>query len=185
MGLFSRPVPANSLSSGFAGEYGDPTVTFDHPSSIAIDEVAYPVGPGADGVAISAPDSNSGEAFQRAGYQPDYAGLYELGYRNDQGLMPSYAEMSPAPGSPSLVAPRDANGVPGTNRVIHSVGPVEGAQVDSWTGLRDEAYSQELGLYGPVAGGPDYHSQLQQAYWHAHNNNVDYAAAEAGMVAAV
>ena len=184
MGLFTRPLPANVLSSGFAGEYGDPTVTFDHPSSVAIDEVAYPVGPGTDGTAYAS-DGNVTDVTQRAGYQPEYAGLYDLGFRNDSGLIPSYAEANPAPGSPSLIAPRNAGEVAGTNRLIQSTGPVGGEGEANWSGLRDDAYSQEVGIYGPVGGGPDYHSQLQQAYWQAHNQNVDYAAAEAGMVAAL
>lgn len=184
-GLFNRNLPAHSLSSGFAGEYGYNNETFDFPSSVAIDEVSYPVGPGTDGTPSGAPDITSGDAFQATGNQPDYAGFYDLGYRSDPGMVPSYAEQNPAPGSASLIAPRDAAGVAGTNRVISSRGPVSGQNAEVWSGLRDGAYTQEVGLYGPVAGGEDYHSQLQQAYWQAHNANVDYAAAEAGMVAAV
>lgn len=185
MGLFTRSMPASALSSGFAGEYGDPTVTFDHPSSTAIDEVVHPVGPGEFGSPISAPDASSGDVFQRSAFQPEYAGAYDLAFRSDQGLIPSYAETNPAPGSESLLAPRNAGEVSGTNTIIQSTGPVGGEGDANWSGLRDDAYGQEYGLYGPVAGGPDYHSQLQQAYWQANNATVDYAAAEAGMVASV
>ena len=80
--------------------------------------------------------------------------------------------------------PRDAGGVPGTNRAIHSVGPVDGVPGDGWSGSRTALHQSQTQSAGPVTGGPDYGQSLTAAYYSAAQTNFSQAQAEAGMVAA-
>lgn len=178
MGWFSKPLASDLRPR----EYGRPTEGFDFPNTVELDSVAYPEFHGVED-GPSAYRSNTGEAFQHE--NPEYAGQYELGYLAQPGTMPSTAYLAPAPGSQDLTAPRDSGGVPGTNRVIHSIGPVDGTVSDDWTGSRTGLHAPRVQANGPVAGGPDYGHSLTAAYYSAAQANFSQAQAEAGMVAAL
>jgi len=177
LGWFKRSLPQDLRPR----EYGTP----DHfvlPSAVELDSAAYPVLHGVEG-GPAALVGNSAEVFQADA--PEYAGQYELGFLNQPGTVASLASMVPAPGSSDLVAPRDAGGVPGTNRIIHSVGPVDGVLSDGWTGSRADLHTPAPALNGPVSGGPDYGQTLTAAYYASAQANFSQAQAEAAMVAAL
>lgn len=176
--LFAVALPSTARSS----EYGYPGDRFDLPTASDEDEVSYPETHGiADGV--SEYRSNTGELFQPA--NPEYAGEYELKYRNDAGVMPFYSELQPSAGSSSLSAPRNSGENTGTNRVIHSTGPVSGTDGDRWTGDRAELNKPNPNYGGPVSGGPDYSASLANSYFAQQANYFSEQASAAAMVAAV
>ena len=115
--LFATALPSTARSS----EYGHPGESFDLPTAVLEDEVAYPEFAGVAG-GPSEHRANTGELFQAG--NPAYAGTYQLEYQNDSGVTPGFFEQVAAPGSASLSAPRNAGEVTGTNRIIHSTGPV-------------------------------------------------------------
>jgi hypothetical protein len=180
MGWFTRPLPASLRPA----EYGHPE-GFDFPNTVDLDSVAYPE---FHGVADS-PEAHrgvTGELFQDTA--PEYAGQYELGFIDQPGTVPSQTYLAPAPGSQDLVAPRDTGGVPGTNRVIHSVGPVDGAGTDggaTWSSVRTDLHTPVAQQGGPVTGGPDYGHSLNAAYYAQAQAQYNLASAEAAMVAAI
>lgn len=176
MAWFKRPL-AQDLRPR---EYGTP----DHfvlPSAVELGSTAYPVFHGVEG-GISPVVSNTGEVFQAD--NPEYAGKYELGYLNQPGLVSELASLNPAPGSADLAVPRFAGGVPGTNRIIHSVGPVDGVLSDQFSGSNTKLHAPNMQANGPVTGGPDYGQSLTAAYYSAAQANFSQAQAEASMVAA-
>jgi hypothetical protein len=171
MGWFSRPLAADLRPR----EYGTP----DHfilPSHVELDSTAYPEFHGVED-GPSAVRSNSGELFQAMA--PEYAGQYELGYLNQPGTVPTDASLYQ-----DLAAPRDAGGVPGTNRTIHSIGPVDGTPDTGWSGSRTALHAPQTQSQGPVTGGPDYGQTLTAAYYSAAQANFSQAQAESAMVAA-
>jgi len=172
MGWFSRPLAADLRPR----EYGTP----DHyvlPSAVELDSTAYPEFHGVEG-GPSALRANTAEVFQDAA--PEYAGQYELGYLNQPGTVPTNASLYQ-----DLTVPRDSGGVPGTNRAIHSIGPVGGLPGDGWTGSRAALHAPQTQSGGPVTGGPDYGQTLTAAYYSAAQANFSQAQAEAAMVAAL
>lgn len=177
MGWFKRSLPQDLRPR----EYG----TADHfvlPSAVELDSTSYPVFHGIEG----GPASLAGNVMDLAqDTAPEYAGTYELGYLNQPGQVTSLASLVPAAGSSDLTAPRDAGGVAGTNRIIHSVGPVDGVVSDGWTGSRADLHAPQVQANGPVAGGPDYGHSLTAAYYSAAQANFSQAQAEAAMVAAL
>lgn len=175
MGFFSRPLAADlrPRESGFQDH-------FVLPSAVELDSEAYPEFHGVEG-GPSAVRSNTGELFQDTA--PEYAGQYELSYLNQPGTVGSLASLVPAAGSSDLSAPRDSGGVPGTNRAIHSTGPVDGLP-EGWTGSRTALHQAQTQSAGPVTGGPDYGQTLTAAYYSAAQANFSQAQAEAAMVAA-
>lgn len=86
---------------------------------------------------------------------PAYVGQDQLGYLNNPGIKAAYEDVYPSPGSVDLVAPRQAYGVPGTDRIIHSIGPVSGDN-NTFDGNRAALNTPNPGYAGPVTGGPDY-----------------------------
>lgn len=177
MGWFSRPLASDLRPR----EYGTP----DHfilPSAVELGSTAYPEFHGIED-GPSALRSNTGEVFQAD--NPEYAGRYELGYLEQPGAISSLASIAPAPGSSDLTVARDAGGVPGTNRAIHSVGPVDGLLSDAWSGSRTALHAPQPQAHGPVTGGPDYGQSLTAAYYSAAQANFSQAQAEAAMVAAL
>jgi hypothetical protein len=176
--LFAVALPSTARSS----EYGYPKDHFDLPTATDDDEVSYPEFHGvADGV--SEYRSNTGELFQTG--NPEYAGQYELQYENDPGIAPTYTELVAAPGSSSLVAPRNAGEITGTNRLLKSDGPVDGTDGDRWTGDRAALHKPNPNYGGPVTGGPDYATQLHNAYFASVAAHYSQAASDSAMVAAV
>lgn len=171
MGWFSRPLAADLRPR----EYGTP----DHyvlPSAVELDSTGYPEFHGVEG-GPAALRANTAEVFQSDA--PEYAGVYELGYLNQAGTMPTDASLYQ-----DLSAPRDAGGVPGTNRIIHSMGPVDGSPDSGWSGSRTALHAPQTQAMGPVTGGPDYGQTLTAAYYSAAQANFSQAQAESAMVAA-
>lgn len=177
--LFSTAVP---------DEYGHENETFDFPTtSNLLDEVAYPeltdmgIGGG-----VEAYRSNTGELFQDSA--PEYAGTYTPGFENSPGVLYDNSSYTPAPGSQDLSAPRSDGGVPGTNRLIRSQGPVTGEGSDggqSWTGNRAELHRPNPNYAGPVVGGPDYSNSLGAAYYADTLAGYSEISATSAMVSAV
>lgn len=178
MGWFSRPLSTDLRPR----EFGHPGEGFDFPATVDLDSVAYPEFHGIGG-GPSALRSTTGDVFQDAA--PEFAGVYEPGFLAQPGALPAVATLAPAPGSQDLMMPRDTGGVPGTNRIIHARGPVDGALSDQWTGTRETLHAPALQAHGPVVGGPDYGHTLTAAYYAAAQANYSQAAAEAAMVAAL
>lgn len=176
-GWFNKPLPASLRPA----EYGHPE-GFDFPNTVDLDSTSYPEFHGVED-GPSAFRANTGEMFQDAA--PEYAGRYEPGFLNQPGAVPAQAFLAPAPGSQDLSAPRDSGGVAGTNRLLLSAGPVDGAAADAWTASRADLHTAVVGTAGPVAGGPDYGHQLNAAYYAQAQAQFSQAQAEAGMVAAV
>lgn len=110
-----------------------------------------------------------------ADWQP---GLWEL-----PGLAPDpQRNLAPAPGSQNLVQARDTGGVPGTQRIARSVGPVVGPTA-VWTGNQSVLPVAPVGSAGPV-GRADYSAQLTAAWAAANRQVLDQALIEAQLVAA-
>lgn len=180
MGWFTRPLPQPST----AGEYGRPAEGFDFPSQVDLDSTAYPEYTGPDG----GPEAHrgvTGALFQSDPSMPADLGLYQLDYLEVSGAAPAQQFLAPAPGSVDLVMARESGGVAGTNRIIHSVGPVDGAMGDGWTGTRTDLHRLIPQSDGPVTGGPDYGHTAMAAYYSVAQAAFSQAAAEAGMVAAL
>lgn len=179
MGWFTRPLPVSLQPK----EYGHPE-GFDFPNKVELDSVTYPEAHG-----VAGPLAAIGSTGERDQTQaPEYAGQYELGYLNQPGALPTQTYLAPAPGSQDLLVPRDTGGISGTNRILHSVGPVDGAGTDggnTWTSDRDVLHKAAVGNSGPVAGGPDYGHSLTAAYYAQAAAQFNTAAAEASMVAAL
>ena len=115
------------------------------------------VNPSGLGGGVGAYRGNESEQFQND--LPNYVGHYQLGFMNEPGLETVYVGVAPAIGSTDLAFPRDTGSVPGTDRIIHSVGPVSGRN-SNWTGLRNVNHTPAPGVTGPVVGGADYATQL-------------------------
>lgn len=173
MGWFSRPLAADLRPR----EYGQPGEGFDFPATVDLDSVSYPEFHGVEG-GPSALRSTTGEVFQAD--NPEYAGVYEPGFLDQPGVLPAVAQLPQ-----DLTVPRDAGGVPGTNRTIFARGPVDGVISDGFTGSRADLHTPNFQASGPVVGGPDYGHSLTAAYYSAAQANYSQAASEAGMVAAL
>lgn len=174
--LFQRGVPR---------EEGYPSETFAFPSDVTLDDPVYPEFTGIAG-GPSAYRSNTGEVFQSG--NPEYAGEYFPGFQNDPGTVANPAPLNPAPGSVDLAVPRETGGVAGTNRLIKSEGPVDGAGADlgiTWTGDQGDLYRPNPNYHGPVVGGPDYAQQLGNAFYADQLAGFSEIAATAALVSAV
>lgn len=91
-------------------------------------------------------------------YRSNSADLFDgtgLGYLNNPGPESIPTFQAPAPGSVDLSAARYDNGIPGTDRIIHSDGPVSGDGTEFNDG-RAVLNTPNPGYAGPVTGGPDY-----------------------------
>lgn len=177
---------ANPLfSTGKPAEMGYPNETFDLPSQVDLDDPIYPEFTGIS-AGPSEWRSNTGELFQEDA--PEYAGKYEVGFENEVGSSFKNESLNPAPGSVDLIAPMDTGSIPGTNRLIKSDGPVDGAGADqgiTWTGEQGDLYKPNPNYSGPVAGGPDYANSLARAYYADQNDGFSQIDATSSMVSAV
>lgn len=172
-----------TLALNPAKEYGYPDDSFDLPSSVDLTSVAYPVPTGLGG-GVAAYRGNQADQFQSD--NPGYAGEYELGFMDATGIVPGYNELNPAPGSASLLAPRGTagGGQPGTNRIIHSEGPVSGVGSE-FSGLQAALNAPNPQYAGPVSGGADYSQQLAASYFAAQAIQFSEQASASAMVSAV
>jgi hypothetical protein len=176
--LFATALPSTARSS----EYGYPRDHFDLPTATDLDEVSYPEFHGVED-GPSEYRSNTAEVFQAG--NPEYAGVYELGFNNDPGIAPTYSELAPSVGSSSLSASRNSGEVVGTNRLIQSTGPVSGTDGDRWTGERAALYKPNPNYGGPVSGGPDVAAGIHAAYFQSQAQYFSQQASDAAMVSAV
>lgn len=162
---------------------GDPPTGYgyDLPSDVTLDDPTYPDLTGLGG-GVAAYRGNQDAQFQNA--NPEYAGEYGLDYLDAPGLIPAYAGLNPAPGSVDLIQPRNAGEVSGTNRIIHSVGPVTG-ESHSWTELQTPLNQPNPNYGGPVTGGGDYSQQLAATYFASQARMLSEQASAQAMVYAV
>lgn len=178
--LFNTPLANWARSS----EYGFPGETFDLPATYEEDAEPQPEFTGIGG-GVSEFRSTTGQLFQDD--NPAYAGTYTPGFQDSPGTVFATTPLAPAPGSTDLAAPRESGGMPGTNRLINSLGPVagDGAEHGRWTGNREDANKPNMQYAGPVTGGPDYANSLGAAYFAAQQQAYSDQAANAAMVSAV
>lgn len=182
MGFFTQPLAANLKSSGFAKPAGYPNETFDYPSTVELDDANIPDYLTGDG-SPSAFRSDTGNLFQETHTAAE--GRYQLDYLDEVGTQVSAQNLVPAAGSSDLTFARDTGGIPGTNRVIHSEGPVTGTPDVFWTGHRTQTQAERVGLNGPVVGGADVGHGVSNAYYAQQNAMYSQAAAEASLMAAI
>jgi len=182
MGFWNKPLNGSLMSSGFAQPEGFPQETFDSPSAVNLDDTTIPDYLTGNGE-VSAYRSNTGDLFQETHSFAD--GVYQLDYLDVPGEFVTATELAPAPGSANLIAPRDTGGIPGTNRLIHSQGPVTGTPDNQWTGERTRTVAQAVGMNGPVIGGADVGHGVSNAYYAQQNAMYSQAAAEAALMAAI
>lgn len=182
MGWFSAPLGDGLRSSAYAAPQGYPE---EHHPTPAQTDLGDGYVPGFHGVnnGPTAHQGNTGDLYQDT--HPGYAGLYVPDFRDASGAQPVAAERVPAVGSQSLVEARDARGVPGTNRAIHSTGPVTGTSDNLWSGRRAATVPKPVGQSGPVSGGQDANSAAARAYYSQQASYVSQAMAEATLMAAV
>ena len=71
-----------------------------------------------------------------------------------QGLTNYFVNLNPAPGSPDLIEPRQAHGIPGNQRDISILGAVTGNMIgtNNWTGNKTKAPARAVGQNGIVTG---------------------------------
>lgn len=100
---------------------------------------------------------DSGEGFDL----PDGVASVSRGYANQtpvreltpSGLTAVLTNLNPAPGSPDLIEPRQAHGVPGSEKPISIIGAVTGAGFASWwTNKKTNAKARVIGQPGIVSG---------------------------------
>jgi len=183
MGIFSKPLNNSLMSSGFATPAGFPNETFDFPSTVEMDNEASIPDPLTNSGHFSEYRSNTGDLFQDTHTAAE--GVYQLDYLEESGAREVATQLAPAPGSENLTAPRNAGGIAGTNRIIHSKGPVTGSPDNFWTGDRTATMAQNPGMNGPVIGGADTGHGVSQAFYSQQNAMYSQAMAEAGLMAAI
>lgn len=182
MGFWNKPLSSDLTSSGFATPEGYPQETFDLPSAVNLDDTTIPDYLTGNGE-VSAYRSNTGDLFQETHTFSE--GQYQLDYLNIPGEFVTAQNIVPAAGSSDLAQPRDTGGIPGTNRAIHSEGPVTGTPDNNWTGTRTRTVAQAVGMTGPVIGGADTGHGVSNAYYAQQNAMYSQAAAEAALMAAI
>jgi hypothetical protein len=170
------------MSSGFSQQLGFINETTDLPSEVNLDDVTIPEYMTESGY-VAEYRGNAGDLYQESHSAGE--GLYQLNYLNETGLGEVATQLNPAAGSANLIEPRNAHGIPGTNRVIHSTGPVTGTPDNWYSGQRTATQAQPVGLNGPVVGGADTGHGTSNAYYAAQNAMYSQAAAEAGLMAAI
>lgn len=131
--------------------YG-PNTGFDLPSDVDLSSVAYPELYGAGG----------GVAAYR-GPASAVAGDDVLAFQAAPGIDPERRDLNTAPGSVDLIEPRDTGGVPGTDTILASIGPVTGDGTEYLDG-RARLNTPNPSYAGAVTGGPDFNQQAAQAY---------------------
>jgi hypothetical protein len=174
---FSTPLPG----TGTANEYGYPNSAFDMPSDLSLDSVTYPELTGLGG-GVSAYRGNQDVLNQSS--NPGYAGEYHLRFADSQGLSTVYTGRNVAAGSADLIVPRDTGGIPGTDRIIQSVGPVTGVGSE-WSGIRETLHAPNPNYAGPVTGGSDYSHSLASSFFAAQAQTFSEMASASAMVAAI
>jgi len=184
MGFFTPTKTVQAVpDADYPAQYGDPNGHFDMPYMVVTTDAnsVTPVNP--DGT----PMPISYESVMPA--LPDNAnnvGDYQLGFVNAPLPTPNYAPLNPAPGSVDLERPRDTPFfAPGTNRLIHSKGPVTGVYTERFDGERAVIGSQTPGQGGPVTGGPDYAQQLALTFQAAQNIAYSQQATAQALVSAI
>lgn len=172
-------------------EEGHPNDSFDFPYQVTEDDAL--TGPSyefaADGGAPRPYQFVSQEAFaQFQSILPNNQGVYDLAFMNTPALTPDNDSKSvnPAAGSADLARPLDTPMfAPGTNRIIHSEGPVRGAP-PAWAGDVQTIGRDIVGVGGPVTGdGSGYSSQLAASYYATQFAQFSQEAAAQALVSAV
>lgn len=118
--------------------------------------------------------------------RPAYAGMdaREIVFQPD--ALPGYNFLAPAPGSTDLIAPRDTGSIPGTTYLNIKDGPVTGFAMDEYQeGNRQQLESVPPGAYGPVVGGEDYSTIVNNATWQEAFSQYSNAASDQAIVGAI
>ena len=100
------------------------------------------------------------------------------------GVSSAYANLNPSAGSSDLIAPRQANGFEGHQRVLEINGVVTGSN-NPYTGLKTNAPARKVGQKGVVVGGADYLNQLQTSFIASQMQAITDQASASALVSAV
>lgn len=187
MSFFTRSKTVESTpSADYPAPYGDPGAHFDFPYMVTDNDANSVTPVNADGTPM--PFSYESVMPQSPETNPLWAGEYALGFLANPLPAPTYNPTNPAPGSVDLERPSDTPFfAPGTNRLIHSIGPVtgNGGSEGRWDGSRATIGRAPTGQGGPVTGGPDYAQQLALTFQAAQNIAYSQQAAASALVSAV
>lgn len=118
------------------------------------------------------------------GPQSAHDGLDELSYLANPGVTSQPVGLNPAAGSSDLIAPRDAYGVPGTDRILKSPGP-NTMRDTGYTGLQGELNTPNPAYAGPVTGGPDYAAAVSANYFASQAQALSDQATASALLAAI
>lgn len=182
--LTSKKVVENAPDTDYPAPLGDPGSHFDFPYQVVTDDANSITPVNADGVPM--PISYQSVMPASPETDPFNVGAYQLQFMDAPAITPSMTQLNPAPGSVNLEQPMDTPFfAPGTNRIIHSKGPVTGTYVERYDGDRAEIGSIPAGQGGPVTGGPDYAQQLALTFQAAQNIAYSQQAAAQALVSSV
>jgi len=182
--LTSKKVVENAPDTDYPAPMGDPGSHFDFPYQVVTNDANSVTPVNADGTPM--PFSYESVMPPTPESDPFNVGSYGVAFMDAPAITPSMTQLNPAPGSVNLEQPRDTPFfAPGTNRIIHSTGPVTGAGSERYDGDRAEIGSNPVGQGGPVTGGPDYAQQLALTFQAAQNIAYSQQAAASALVSAV
>lgn len=178
-----NPFTVPLRNTATAAEPGHPQDGYTFPATVELNSADHP-----DYSTFNTPlpyHGTTGERFQET--NPGYAGEYKPHFLDEPGVLPTFAQLAPAPGSENLSAPRDSNSRAGTNRLFKPAGPVDGASASpGWTGKNAALRSPVVGNSGPVNGtAMDSGAMAAQAYFASIAARVSQAASDAAIVSAV
>jgi hypothetical protein len=164
-------------------EVGHPNEGFAFPAA-GVSESEFETSPEFDGSTYTPfpYHGTKGERFQES--NPDYADTSNPTFLDNSGIVPSFAQLAPAPGSENLRVARNAGESAGTNRLYQSHGPVDGAAASQWSGENTALRTPVVGNSGPVSGGRDGANLAATAYFAAQAAQYSQAASDAAMVSA-
>lgn len=181
MGALNTPLGGGLRSSGYQDVPRAPEF-YVQPSQVDLGDGNIPGMHGTSGGPATW-EGNTGDLYQDT--HASYAGVYVPDFLDVPGPAVVATQLAPATGSENLVAPRDAFGVPGTNRAIHSAGPVTGTSDNAWSGRRAATVPRTVGSSGPVTGGQDVNQAAARAYYSQQASMISQAMAEASLMAVV
>lgn len=184
--MFRRKNKTAAPEDAYPAPYGYPGGHFDFPYQVTTTDANSVTPVNSDGTPMPWDYEN---VMPTAPFEPENpfnVGAYGLGFMDAPALTPTHASLNPAPGSVDLIQPRQTPYFPnGTNRLIHSKGPVTGVYVERYDGSRQEIGRVPTGQGGPVTGGPDYAQQLAQTFMAAQAQAYSSYAQASALVSAV
>jgi hypothetical protein len=181
VGLFSAQLPQAVRSSGYQIMPPPEDEGYIIPATVTLDDGFVPGFHGVSG-GPTAVQGNTGDVDGFQAMAASYAGGYDPNFLEIPGQFVSAAQTTAGTGSANLVAPRDSGGIPGTNRLIQSAGPVSGTSDNLWSGKRAATVPKSVSVSGPVGGGQDTGIAAQRAYYSQQANYISQAGMESSLM---